>query len=91
LKTDLTMKKKTRFFVILILSLVLPVAMMIMMAMKGAGRYATPGQKDHVIFMHLQAIHVWLPTAAPVRCMPPIMARFTRSCASPTEKPSTLV
>src|SRR5665811_1139604 len=40
------MKKKSRFLVILSLALILPVAMMIMMAMSGVGRNATPSRPE---------------------------------------------
>jgi non-reducing end alpha-L-arabinofuranosidase len=40
------MKKKSRFLVILSLALILPVAMMIMMAMSGVGRNATPPRPE---------------------------------------------
>jgi hypothetical protein len=40
------MKKKNRFLVILSLALILPVAMMIMMAMSGLGRNATPSRPE---------------------------------------------
>jgi non-reducing end alpha-L-arabinofuranosidase len=40
------MNKKSRFLVILSVALILPVAMMIMMAMSGTGRYATPPRPE---------------------------------------------
>ena len=40
------MKKKNRFLVILSLALILPVAMMIMMAMSVVGRNATPPRPE---------------------------------------------
>ena len=40
------MKKKSRFIVFLVLALILPVAMMIMMAMSGVGRNAAPPRPE---------------------------------------------
>src|ERR1035437_41030 len=46
LKTNLTMKKESRFLVILILALILPVAIMMMSAMSGVKRNVIPPRPE---------------------------------------------